>query len=222
MIIRDLNSSSVWDYENGYYWFADTRRFGKFCAHFELYQKILDLPGDVAEFGVYKAASLVRFAVFRDLLEVNHSRRIFGFDAFGAFPSVGLSMAEDHQFIDRFEGAGGPGLSVKEVEDIFAHKGYPNIFLIEGDVFNTLPAFLLKEPQVRFALVHLDMDVYEPTQLVLDQIWERIVPGGLVVVDDYNAVAGATKAIDEFIKKKSIKLEKLRFSHIPTFFFKPL
>ena len=51
----------------------------------------------------------------------------------------------------------------------------------------------------RFSLIHLDMDVYEPTAFVLKKLFDRLVVGGLIVIDDYNTVEGATIAVDEFI-----------------------
>lgn len=38
--LRDLTSSKVMDYENGFYWFAGQKRFAKLFAHFEVFKKI--------------------------------------------------------------------------------------------------------------------------------------------------------------------------------------
>ena len=66
------------------------------------------------------------------------------------------------------------------------------------------------------------MDVKEPTDFVFDLLYERVVPGGLIVFDDYNAVAGETISVDEFVKKYHLKLEKLSFYNVPTFIRKPI
>ena len=84
-----------------------------------------------------------------------------------------------------------------------------------------MPIYLEQNPHTRLALLHLDMDVKEPTAFALDILYDRLVPGGIVVIDDYNSVAGATEAVDEFISKKSLKLEKLTHYYVPTFFRKP-
>ena len=65
------------------------------------------------------------------------------------------------------------------------------------------------------------MDVYEPTRAALEKLWDRMVKGGVVVIDDYNAVGGATRAVDEFLESKSIAMQKLGLSHVPSFFVKP-
>lgn len=146
-----MNSDDFWDYENGYWWFSDTSRFAKSLAHAELYKKIINLPGSVAEFGVYKAASLIRWLTLRELFESTNSRNILGFDAFGTFPGDGVSnVSSDSEFIERFEEKGGDGLSEEEVDMILKGKGFAGYSLIAGDVRQTLTQFLEINQAERF------------------------------------------------------------------------
>jgi hypothetical protein len=66
------------------------------------------------------------------------------------------------------------------------------------------------------------MDVKEPTDFALEILYERVVPGGLIVFDDYNAVAGETISVDDFSRKHKLKIEKLPFYNVPSFIRKPL
>ena len=66
------------------------------------------------------------------------------------------------------------------------------------------------------------MDVKEPTDFALEKLYERVVPGGLIVFDDYNSVAGETISVDNFLKQKNLKIEKLPFYHVPSFVRKPI
>lgn len=221
LTVRGLSASSAWDYENGFYWFAPPARLNKLLAHYDLYRCIADLPGDVFELGVYKAASLLRFAAFRGLVETECSRKIVGFDAFGKFPTDRLSGSSDLEFVRRFENAGGDGLSASEVQSILEAKGFGNVLLRPGDVVDTLPKYLTEFPATRLAMLHLDMDVKEPTEFALELLFDRVVPGGLIVIDDYGAVAGATEAVDTFISARRLKLEKLPYYTVPAFIRKP-
>lgn len=221
MEIRGLQKEKSWDYENGFYWFSPKSRLNKMLAHYELYKSIVNLPGHIFELGVYKGASLIRLATFRDALENDYSRRIVGFDAFGRFPTDGLKVDDDLTFIEHFEGAGGHGLSKDEVGALLEVKGFENIELVEGNVFDTLPLYLERHPETRLAFLHLDMDVKEPTDLALNLLYERVVPGGLIVLDDYNAVAGETLSVDAFIKDRGLRIEKLPFYNVPSFIRKP-
>ena len=153
MKIRNLSQDDVWDYENGFYWFSPKTRINKMLAHYELYKSILGLPGHIFELGVYKGASLVRLATYRDALENDYSRKIVGFDAFGEFPTEGLNVKDDLEFIDTFETTGGYGLDIEEVSTLLNLKGFKNFQLIKGNVFDTLPAYLETNPEPRNQIV---------------------------------------------------------------------
>lgn len=215
---NETNISNSWDYENGFYLTSPVNRMGKQLAQYELYKKIVNIPGEVLEFGVYKGASIIRFATYRELLENTYSRKIIGFDIFGEFPKT--DNDDDNKFIQRFEEQGGNGISKEVLEDFIKHKNINNIELIKGNVFDTLDEFLEKNKQIKISLLHLDLDVYKPTKFILEKLYERMIPGGIIVFDDYGTVKGATDAIDEFLKEKNKKIEKLSLCYIPSFVVK--
>jgi hypothetical protein len=210
-------SADLYEVENSFYLRAPVARLGKLLAHYELYRRIQPLPGAVVECGVYKGASLMRFLAFRHLLENDQARPVIGFDAFGRFPVAAGEAEEGRRFVARFEAAGGEGIAREDLEAAIAAKGLSGCALVEGDIFRTLPAYLEAHPELRIALLHLDLDVEEPTRFALGLLAERIVPGGLVVFDDYGLVAGATRAADAFVAARGLRLEKLPFYAVPAF-----
>lgn len=213
-----FETDRCWDYENGFYLTSHPSRIAKMLAHYELYKLILHLPGALVECGVYKGASFLRFATFRELLESPFSRRMIGFDAFGRFPQRGED-GNNTAFIERFAAAGGDGIRRQSFLEVLSHKGFQNFELIEGDICLTVPEYVDAHPELKIALLHIDVDVYHPTQVILAQLFDRVVRGGLIVLDDYGTVAGETTAIDEFLKdrKSELLIEKLPISHIPAF-----
>jgi hypothetical protein len=213
-----FDTDKCWDYENGFYLTSHVTRLGKMLAHYELYKSVLGLPGHIVECGVYKGASFLRFATFREILESPHSRKVIGFDAFGRFPEKNED-AGNQSFIQRFAAEGGDGIGRASFLEVLAHKGFENFELIEGDICETLPQYVLDHPELKIALLHVDVDVYQPTKVVLEQLFDRVVNGGLVVFDDYGTVAGETRAIDEFLENSRVNrlIEKLPISHIPAY-----
>ena len=219
--IRGASADQIWQYEDAFHWFSEPRRFGKFCAHYELYKRIVDLPGDVIELGVFRGASLIRWVTFRDMLETTYSRQIYGFDIFGDFPKEGIRSSVDHEEIDAFEKLCGKALSVEELEMLFKRKGLDkHLHLVKGDVRETLPALFDKQPGMRLSLVHLDVDVFEPTLTVLETCWHHMVPGGLMLFDDYSFWEGATRALETFFNGQKISIQKLPITHTPAFIVK--
>lgn len=215
----EADLSKKWDYENGFYLTCETGRIGKFLNHLEIYKKILNLPGDILEFGVYKGTSFVRLISFRDLLEHSSSRKIIGFDVFGKFPAD-LVLESDKKFVENFENAGGYGISKTELENHLKNKQTTNYELIEGDIRITIQDFLEKNPSLKISLLHIDVDVYEPTRVILENLWDKVVKGGVLMLDDYGTVEGETKAVDDFFKNKSIQINKPPYYHIPSYIVK--
>lgn len=213
-MIAKYDEEKCFDYENGFYLTSDVYRMGNQMAHYELYKKILNLPGDVIELGVFKGSSLIQFATFRELLENENARKIVGFDVFGEFPTE-CSVESDGkfaknwnlQFQDEF-------ISREDILKSLAHKKISNVELIKGRIEETLDAYIARNPHTRIAMLHIDTDVYEPAIFALERLWPRIVhPGGIIVLDDYGTVEGETLAVDEFFADKKVRLNKFTFSH---------
>lgn len=63
-MIGKFDKEKSFDYENGFYLTTEPYRLGNILAHYELYKKILNLPGDIIELGVFKGGSLIQFSTF--------------------------------------------------------------------------------------------------------------------------------------------------------------
>ena len=146
-------------------------------------QKIV---GDVLECGVYKG-----FSSWILLSNSKIPRNFYGVDSF-----VGLSIPSmsdgDHW---KNGDLSSPILLTKR--NLSSFEG--QIELYEGfipEVFDKI-----KSLKRQLALVHIDVDLYEPTKSSLVFGWENLVSGGVLFCDDYgfSTCPGATQAVDEFI-----------------------
>ena len=77
-----------------------------------------------------------------------------------------------------------------------------------------------KKNHTKIALLHLDLDVYSATLFALNKLFKHVSKGGIILIDDYATVKGATQAVDDFVEKFHIKLKKKRFLSNPTYFIK--
>lgn len=144
----------------------------------------LDVEGDVAEVGVYegKTAQLLK--------QETKDRDVYLFDTFGGIMSEHAEPPKWNtgDYATRLE-------EVKRLigEDFIFHK---------GNVMDSK----IKVNNVDFALIHIDLDVYVPLQDILPFFWERLVPGGVMLISNYDVEhAGVVRAVDEFIKPKKQK-----------------
>ena len=211
-------SKKNWDIENNFYYTSNKLRLQKIIDHHEIYKKILGLKGSVLEFGVFKGISLIRLLTFRDLLEKQPKRKIIAFDNFGKFPTPYSTNKKinnsDKKFAKKHDRVAGYGLTKKKLEMILKKKKFSNFELIKGDIRQTLPNKInyLKKKKIKISLLHLDVDVYEPTYLILSYLWKYIEKNGIILVDDYNSVDGSTLAFNDFLKKNKINIKIKRVS----------
>lgn len=211
----------AWEYENGFHLTCDVTRISKILAHYELFRMVAGLPGAIVECGVFKGASLARFATFRDLFGNPYSKQLIAFDTFGPFPEAGF--AGDEGARERFvNAAGDQSIGVAELEGVLRHKGIErNVELVAGDITETVPAYVAEHPELRISLLNLDTDIYEPAVAILEHLYPLIVPGGVLILDDYGTFPGETAAVDEYFGGKA-KIEKLEFAMTPSFIRKPI
>ena len=207
-------------YENGFYATADPSRFSKFVSHLEFFKRTSDVRGEIVEFGVFKGNSLFRWIKFRDLLEQTSSRKIIGFDIFGDFPEA--LFEEDKLKRDAFvnETKGGKSISYEEIISLLKDQNlYKNVDLIKGDILETLDVYLDNNPHLKISLLHIDVDLYEPTKYILERLYSKVTKGGIIVLDDYGAFAGTNKAVDDFFDNQ-IEVKKLPYSNAISYLVK--
>lgn len=163
----------------------------RYLAHVELFKMTLDVPGDIAEFGVYRGAGLFTWA---NLLEAycigDRTKVVYGFEDW-----VGFGEFRPAPFKREVLGA----IAIFDDDRFIPHK--MRIKLVDGDITKTAPQFVRDNPGVRFSLVHLDCDLYEPTKAALEAMWDCVVPGGIVIFDEYGIPdwPGETAAVDKFL-----------------------
>lgn len=209
--LYDLNRN--FEYENGFYATANPSRFSKFITHLEFFKQTSNIRGEIVEFGIFKGNSFFRWIKFRDLLEQTNSRKIIGFDIFGDFPEA--HFEEDKAKRDAFvaETNGGKSISYEEIIELLDKQGLnKNVDIVKGDILNTLDKYLEENPHLKIALLHIDVDLYEPTKHILEKLYDRVTKGGIIIFDDYGAFSGTNKAVDDFFENK-IEIKKLSFSH---------
>jgi hypothetical protein len=218
MLLPDFEKA--FEYENNFYLSCDNTRMSKVLAHYELFKMTQSLPGAIVECGVFKGASLVRFGAFRDLFGNSYSKKLIGFDIFGMFPESNYS--DDQKYREGFitETGGGVSISVEQLSEVLKRKKIENVELVKGDVNQTIPAYLKENPHLKISLLNMDTDVYEPAVTILENLYPRIVRGGILIVDDYSVFPGETKAVDDFFAGKDVEILKFPFAMTPCYVIK--
>ena len=214
------NFDKAFDYENLFYHTCQVSRIGKTLAHYELFKMISGIAGEIVECGIFKGTSMCRFASFRELFGTSATKKIIGFDIFGKFPKTNYSLDQNARknFISV---AGNQSISKENLLKILKKKGIAkNIELIKGDITKTIPKYIKSHPELRISLLNLDVDIYEPSVTILEELFPLITKGGILILDDYGKFPGENKAVEDYFKNKKIKIQTFPFSKTPSFIIK--
>lgn len=164
------------------------------------------IPGEIVECGVWRGGSM-QAAAFALLGEGVTDRELHLFDTFEGMPPAGES---DRRIEDGFAAADlldnrekdhavWAYASLEDVREGMAETGYPGerVFYHRGLVEETVPG---QAPGV-ISILRLDTDWYDSTKHELEHLYERLTPGGVLIIDDYGYWEGARRATDEFLAK---------------------
>lgn len=166
------------------------------------------MPGALVEAGCAEGGSAIVLATAKSA-----SRPLYVYDVFGMIPPPSERDGEDiHRRYEVIKGGQSEGLHgrqyygyVPNLLDVvvghFRDHGVPvdahNVHLVKGLFQDTMH---LDEP---VALAHVDGDWYESVMTCLERLTPRLVPGGVLVIDDYDAWSGCRTAVDEYFKGRS-------------------
>lgn len=183
-----------------------------------VYQKALDVPGCLVEFGSQWGASLNTFLLLKQIHEPwNASRRILSFSTFeDGFRSADTQDGAGVQVGDYGVGQGWEG---KLNTLLAAHASRSpigataNFEVRSGDARKTFPAYVNEHPELIISHAHFDMDVYAPTKDLLLQCVQRMPKGAILVFDELNCppFPGETLALQETLGLANLSLRKSKF-----------
>jgi len=148
--------------------------------------------GHYLEFGVYKGGT-IRFIAD----QVGASRTVHGFDSFRGLQEAwsGDPFSFDLQ-----------GRLPKVPANVQLHPGF---------FADTLPGWVEKNPGPA-AFIHVDSDLYEPARCVFEHLQDRIVPGTVIVFDEYfnypNWQEHEYKAFQELVERCQVRYEYLAYA----------
>lgn len=182
------------------------------------------IEGDLVECGTWKGGSVAVMAAanmrhgrqrrrlhlfdsFKDICEpdakVDGAKAVAQMKAFtkGKYTEAKGRLKPVVGFYDSMGGAAKVSDCRQVIEGVV---GYPRPFVVyhEGWFQETLPTAEIE----KIAVLRLDGDWYASTKVCLDHLFDKVVPGGFVVIDDYACYDGCRKAVDEFLSNRKLRV----------------
>lgn len=157
------------------------------------------IPGDFIETGVWRGGATIfmraHLAAYSDL-----ERRVWVADSFEGLPEPSAKEDTGYDVSKRLQ----PILAISEerVRALFAR------YDLLDDQVRFLPGWfrdtLSDAPIEQLALLRLDGDLYESTMDALEALYDKVVPGGFIIADDYGALPPCRQAIEAFRTRRGI------------------
>ncbi len=153
---------------------------------YQLLRDVCNLQGAVAEVGVWRGGTGQLMAT------VLPHKEIYLFDTFEGLPEISPDFDGAYHSKGQFNDT-----SYEHVSRLFHQQ--ESVKVIKG----VFPSTINDDP-LNFCFVHVDVDLYQSAKDCCEYFYQRLVPGGVMIFDDYGfgTCPGVRQAVDEFFKHR--------------------
>lgn len=161
-----------------------------------LIEEVQKIPekGGFIEIGVWRGGTTALIA--KKLKLLGSTEKVYSADTFH-----GVVKADSrHDFA--YKGGEHADTSKEAAMSLFSNLELMNIEILQG-IFPDETGHLIPSG-TRFKFCHIDVDVYQSAKDIVNWIWDKLLPGGVIVYDDYgfHGCSGITKFVHEESRKK--------------------
>ncbi len=205
--------------------FSSTRQqFASSLFRIQLYLKVKNVKGSIVECGVHKGNHLMLFYNLLQVCEpISFNDKVIGFDTFSGFASLSSKDKKiyskndfnntNYEFLKEL-------IEINRKNDLMGHIN--KVELVKGDAVKTIPKYVKKNQSLIIRLLFLDFDLYKPTIVALENLYNLVPSGGIVAFSELGLEkwVGETIAFKEFFKDKKVKLKKFEYDPYQSYFIK--
>lgn len=158
--------------------FVGQVNLARFLMLYELYDRVKQMAGDLADVGTFKGASFLFMAKLLALFERETPAQVHGFDWFeGMKPGARDDAANAGRYVASYE----------TLIELVRRQSLDDVAVLHRmDLTREFVPFLRVNPHLRFKLAFVDCGIAAVLKAVIGPLWERTVPGGVMVFDHFN------------------------------------
>jgi macrocin-O-methyltransferase TylF-like protien len=202
--IKDREFREIFNIVRPYTMLGEARLYSLFSL--AKYVCTQEVRGNFVECGVAAGGSSALLAAVMGRYS-QQPRRLFCFDTFEGMPAASVLDISHGKPAD----ATGWGAGTCAAPEASLRKACQKLGVekrvepIKGLFADTLP--VNRERIGSIALLHMDGDWYSSTRDILENLFDQVVTGGRIQIDDYGYWEGCKRAVCEFEKVRSLKFE---------------
>lgn len=209
--VKNMPSDELYSAFNTFIFNQDIKVLGKLLHRFNFFNLSKHLAGDIVELGVFKGSGMATFIKFLEIFATHSNKKVIGFDLFDKENTVVNNYENGNTMKTVYNKANDENeLSIITVKNKLKNinADLSKFILVEGDVCKTTKDFVSQNPGFRISLLYIDLDLKEPVYHSLINLWDRILPGGYIIFDEYEYHKfDESNGVDLFLKEKLINYD---------------
>ena len=208
--IKNMPSDTLYDSFNTFIFDSDIKVLGKLLHRYNFFNLTKNLAGDIVELGVFKGTGMSTFIKFLEIFLTHSNKKVIGFDLFDSENDVIDKYDNGNVMQHVYNKVNNSELSYESVNAKLSNvnKDLSKYILVKGDVCKTTIEFCDSNPGFRISLLYVDLDLKEPVYHSLKNLWDRILPGGYIIFDEYEYHKfDESNGVDLFLTENNINYE---------------
>lgn len=183
---------------------------GIYVENLLLSSKALPIEGSVVECGVWRGGMISGMAKI-----LGNNRDYYLYDSFEGLPDA--DDLDGQKAIDYQKNTDAKGYfdnctaEIGFAQEAVKKAGISKSHLVKGWFDKTVP----NHPEDdQIAILRLDGDWYKSIKICLDHLFDKVVDGGLIILDDYYVWDGCTKAVHDFLSERKLSVRIKQFNNL--------
>lgn len=161
---------------------------GKLIAHYELYKKVKDLEGAVVKCGISAEEGFSRFTKLHQLSTTPITQKMLAFEKSPKLNFDKAPYAINNQLAN--------STTTLTLQD--------QIDFIPGYLGDAIPNYLIENPDLKISFLNIDLDDYDSTLTALEFFYPRLMPGGILIIDNYYKLDQEYKAVNDYFYSNQV------------------
>jgi len=188
--------------------FVGSVNLARFLSLFKAYESTQHISGHLGDFGTYKGGSFFTLAKLVRIFEPFSNTQVHGFDWFkGQMPGPKDNVINQGKYS-----------SEKQLlEDLIEKQDLGGLMMLHDmDLVNDFENFLTDNPWLHFRLAFIDCGIEGVLNATIKPVWDRILPGGILLLDHFNHEASPTESVIALAATAGREVQHFSFSRSPT------
>jgi predicted O-methyltransferase YrrM len=111
---------------------------------------------------------------------------------------------------------------MEQIQKTLIEKGLnENVQFVPGSISEAIPNYIMDNPELKIALLNIDLDEYDATMTTLEFLYPRLMPGGILILDNFYKYLAESKAVKDYFAPSKITINNFSVNNGPHYVVKP-